>query len=134
VSVALELLTAPRLLILDEPTSGLDPGLEATMMGLFADVAATGRMVLVATHAMESLNRCHALLLLMAGQIVYFGPPEQAPAHFGVDRYASIFSRLSEQPPAAWGRVWAESPIKRAFLNRPQPVLSAPGTATTEAA
>lgn len=124
VSVALELLTAPRLLILDEPTSGLDPGLESTMMGLFADVAASGRMVLVATHAMESLSRCHALLLLMAGQVVFFGPPDKAPEHFGVDRFASIFSRLNERSAVAWGRAWAESPLKRPFLNRSPPALS----------
>ena len=52
VSLALELLTGPPLLILDEPTSGLDPGLEARTMTLLSQVAGTGRIVLVATHAM----------------------------------------------------------------------------------
>lgn len=123
VSVALELLTRPRLLILDEPTSGLDPGLESTMMALFAEVASSGRIVLVATHAMESLKRCHALLLLVEGRVVYFGPPTQAAEYFSVDRFASIFPRLQEAKPADWARKWREAPLRRSFSERPRPTL-----------
>lgn len=129
VSVALELLTAPSLLILDEPTSGLDPGLEATMMSLFQQVAHSGRVVLVTTHAMESLSRCEALLLLMRGRVVYFAAPGDALAHFGVDRFASIFSRLDEQPAAAWARAWAQSPLRRPFLQRAAPTTLRPAPA-----
>ncbi len=97
VSVALELLTSPGLLILDEPTSGLDPGLEAQMMKLFSSLAREGRIVLVATHAMESLDVCDAMLLLDRGRVAYTGPPRDALARFGVDRYAAIFDVLAKR-------------------------------------
>lgn len=94
VSVAMELLSQPNLLILDEPTSGLDPGLEEKMMELFRSVARDGRIVLVTTHAMQSLDCCDKLLVLAAGRKLYFGPPGAAPAHFGASDYVDIFRKL----------------------------------------
>ncbi|NIV49262.1 MAG: ATP-binding cassette domain-containing protein, partial [Gammaproteobacteria bacterium] len=94
VAVALELLTSPPLVILDEPTSGLDPGLEAKMMVLLADVAATGRIVLVATHAMASLDRADALCVLVRGHVAFFGPPREALSFFRVERYEGLFHQL----------------------------------------
>ncbi len=95
VSVAMELLSQPRLLILDEPTSGLDPGLEAKMMDLFSTVARDGRIVLVSTHAMQSIERCDQLMVLVRGALVYFGSPAGALSKWGVTDYNSIFTRLS---------------------------------------
>lgn len=106
VSVALELLTSPELLILDEPTSGLDPGMEAHMMALFREVALRGRVVLVATHAMESLNTCHALLVLVEGRLAYFGPPADAPRYFAVPNHAAIFGALKTKRGQAWADQW----------------------------
>jgi ABC-type multidrug transport system ATPase subunit len=121
VAVALELLTSPPLLVLDEPTSGLDPGLEARTMALLAEVAATGRMVLVATHAMASLERADALCVLVAGHVAYFGPPRQALPFFRVDRYEDLFHRLDEQPPRAWRTLSEADPDQRLFLLRAPP-------------
>ncbi|MBM4366868.1 MAG: ABC transporter ATP-binding protein [Deltaproteobacteria bacterium] len=95
VSVAMELLSQPKLLILDEPTSGLDPGLEAKMMELFAKVARDGRIVLVSTHAMQSIERCDQLMVLARGSLVYFGTPAGALSKWGVSDYNGIFPRLS---------------------------------------
>ena len=123
VSVALELLTEPPILILDEPTSGLDPGLEATMMELFEGLAKSGRIVLVATHAMQSLLRCQALCVLVKGRVAYFGPPEDAPAHFGVGTFAGIFEALARKAPAEWAKVWNASSMRPAFLGRGAPAI-----------
>ena len=124
VSVALELLTAPPVLVLDEPTSGLDPGLEAKMMQLFAEVASTGRIVLVATHAMQSLKLCHVLCVLVRGQVVYFGRPEEAPAYFGVNSFAGIFEILNTRAPPVWAKTWLNAPMRTDFLRRGPPALS----------
>jgi ABC-type multidrug transport system ATPase subunit len=109
VSVALELLTSPPLLILDEPTSGLDPGMEAHMMSLFREVALGGRVVMVSTHAMESLATCHQLIVLVEGYLAYAGPPSEAPAYFHVDRPAGIFTALKKQRGPAWAALWERS-------------------------
>ena len=106
VSVALELLTSPPLLILDEPTSGLDPGMEAHMMALFAQLARDGRVLLVATHAMESLAVCQQLVVLVEGCLAYAGPPQAAPGYFGVDRHAAIFTALKAKKGPAWAQQW----------------------------
>lgn len=103
VSVALELLTSPGLLILDEPTSGLDPGLEARMMALFRELAEKGRIIMVATHAMQSLDLCHVLVVLVKGNVAYAGPPKRAPSYFGVESYADIFRALEKKSGDAWG-------------------------------
>lgn len=42
VSVAIELLTKPRLLLLDEPTSGLDPGTQFRLMDTLRQLAKRG--------------------------------------------------------------------------------------------
>lgn len=124
VSVALELLTAPPVLILDEPTSGLDPGLEARMMGLFADLARQGHIVLVATHAMQSLSKCDALGVLVQGRTAWFGTPTGALDYFQVRTYAGIFEALGAHAPLVWGKAWDQ---KGAGLSaRPRPVIQAP--------
>lgn len=124
VAVALELLTYPPLLILDEPTSGLDPGLEARMMEVFADVAATGRIVLVATHAMDSLDHADALCVLVGGHLAYFGPPAGALDFFRVDRFADLFRQLEKQAPPAWHLSARADSTQQWFLDRPGPLRS----------
>ena len=126
VSVALELLTGPPLLILDEPTSGLDPGLEARMMTLLSQVGGTGRIVLVATHAMESIERAQALCVLVGGRVAFFGPPRRALSYFRVDRYAELFRQLEKQSPSAWHLTASTDVDQQAFLRRPAPALRSP--------
>ncbi|MCH9672417.1 MAG: ABC transporter ATP-binding protein [Gammaproteobacteria bacterium] len=118
VSVALELMTEPDLLILDEPTSGLDPHLESRLMTLFSDIADTGRVVMVATHAMQSLHRCDVLLILVAGSLAYFGPPASALEHFEVDSYAAIFTEIAKHDGETWARRFYASSIRRTFAHR----------------
>ncbi len=124
VSVAMELLTGPPLLILDEPTSGLDPGLEGRLMALFQAVADGGRTVLVSTHAMQSLQRCAALMVIVEGHLAYLGPPADALPFFHSDRYEQIFDQLGKLAPAAWARAYARSDVARSFRARAAPVVT----------
>lgn len=136
VSVAMELLTEPGLLVLDEPTSGLDPGLEARMMGLFDELAQAGRVVLVATHAMQSLDRCAALLVLVAGRVAWFGSPQGALDWFECSSYGGIFQALARHAPPVWGRRFLASPERTCFLARaaPAPRAAAPDAPAPAAA
>ncbi|MCK6520730.1 ATP-binding cassette domain-containing protein [Myxococcota bacterium] len=126
VSVALELLTEPGLLILDEPTSGLDPGLESRLMELLRRLARQGRAVLVATHATASLPMCDALLVLVAGRVAYFGPPDEALAFFKAERFGDIFTRLPLRSPEAWAKAHLQDPQRAGFLARSAPLVGQP--------
>ena len=102
VSVALELITSPDILILDEPTSGLDPGMEVKMMQFFDKLAGDGRLIMVATHAMESIMLCDAVVMLMEGRLIYYGSPEETLKHFGKERFVEIFKELPNQSVSHW--------------------------------
>ena len=119
VSIALELLHKPKLLILDEPTSGLDPGLEKQMMSLFQRVAQQDRIVLVATHAMQSLALCNVLLVMIHGRFAYAGPAQGALEWFGVSSFAGIFEELPKYSPVDWAKRWIGSSTARNFFSRP---------------
>lgn len=110
VSVALELLTSPGFLILDEPTSGLDPGLEGKMMTLFRKLAEEGRIMLVATHAMQNLSLCHRLLVIVKGHVAFFGSPEDSLRYFGVKEHGEIFDVLARRRAEAWGADFRGAP------------------------
>lgn len=98
-SIATELLTDPRVLLLDEPTSGLDPATGATVLRQLRELAKAGTAVILTTHAPADLAVCDRVVFLAKdGHVAYVGPPQQAPAHFGVDRLVEVYERLAEIP------------------------------------
>ncbi len=152
VSIACELLADPLLLFLDEPTSGLDPGLERKLMHTLRRLADGGRTVVLITHATANIRVCDHIAFLVAGKLVYFGPPSQALAFFAVDEFADIYAttdaaadsavsphrptraRVSPEPgpeaivgPAAEAAVWQER--YRASLQHQSYVVARPARA-----
>jgi ABC-type multidrug transport system ATPase subunit len=113
VSLGAELLAQPCLLYVDEATSGLDAGTEARMMHLFRRLADEGRSLLCITHNVENVDCCHLVLVLVEGRLVYYGPPAEAPAYFGVRRISDIYDRLAEKDAAAWEKAFRDSPYYR---------------------
>jgi ABC-type multidrug transport system ATPase subunit len=102
VSVALELLTGPALLILDEPTTGLDPALDRQVMTLLRRLADAGRIVIVVTHSLAFLDMCDQVLLLApGGKTAYYGPPDDIGLVLGSTDWAEIFARLCADPQGA---------------------------------
>lgn len=102
VSVAVELLAQPPLLFLDEPTSGLDPALEEKTMQLFRSLTGQGRLTVVTTHVLASLDIVDLVLILSKGHLVYVGTPGQAPEFFGVADIPSIYRVLGQTSPREW--------------------------------
>ena len=90
-------------------------------MALLSDVAAGGRIVIVATHAMESLERADALCVLVGGHVAFFGPPRLALSYFRVERYAQLFQQLEKQGPRQWHLTSSADPDQKLFLMRPAP-------------
>jgi ABC-2 type transport system ATP-binding protein len=71
VSLAVALLGNPELLVLDEPTVGLDPVLRNELWVLFANLAKTGKTLLISSHVMDEAQRCDNLLLLRDGELLW---------------------------------------------------------------
>lgn len=102
VSVAMELLTGPSLLVLDEPTTGLDPALDRSVMTMLRQLADAGRVVVVVTHSLTFLDVCDQVLLLApGGKTAYCGPPAELEAAIGASDWADIFTIVSDDPEGA---------------------------------
>ena len=85
-SIAVELLAQPAVLLLDEPTSHLDSTSAARVVGLLAEVAARGTTVLLAIHQPrpDVMLLLPSLLVLTGdGRVAFCGPAALAAAHFG---------------------------------------------------
>jgi len=113
VSVALELLTGPSLLVLDEPTTGLDPALDRAVMAMLRRLADAGRVVVVVTHSLAFLDACDQVLLLApGGKAAFCGPPDELASAMGATDWADIFTTVSADPEEA----------QRRFFERTGPV------------
>ena len=71
VSLAVALLGNPDVLVFDEPTVGLDPILRDELWGVFADLARSGKTLLISSHVMDEAERCDELLLLREGKLLW---------------------------------------------------------------
>ena len=97
VSIAMELLANPRLLILDEPTSGLSPDLDRSMMELCRRLSHQNCTVLMVTHNMSNINLCDKIAFLgVGGVLCYYGAPEQLNDYFDVEMTSDIFEKLRD--------------------------------------
>lgn len=101
VSVAVELMSRPRILFLDEPTSGLDPASEQELMTMLRDVTNSGCSVVCTTHVLENVWRMHSFAVVYGGKVVFQGDSAEARAHFGVQDLSTIY-QLLDQTPGRW--------------------------------
>jgi ABC-type multidrug transport system ATPase subunit len=118
VSLGAELIARPCLLYIDEATSGLDAGTETRMMRLFRTLAEEGKSVICITHNVDNVDLCHLILVLMRGKLVWYGPPADARAWFGVSRTSEIYDRLAAREPADWEREFRDSEPYREFVEK----------------
>lgn len=75
-SLAVALLSKPRLLVLDEPTVGVDPELRASFWQRFEDMRADGTTILLTTHYMDEARRCEKIGLINHGRLIAEGTPD----------------------------------------------------------
>ena len=99
VSMAVELLTSPSLLVLDEPTTGLDPALDRSVMEMLRRLADAGRVIVVVTHSLTFLDVCDQVLLLApGGKTAFCGRPEELNSFLGASDWADIFAKVCADP------------------------------------
>ncbi len=102
VSIAMEVIAQPMLLMLDEPTSSLDTGMDRSVMDWLRKYADDGHLVIVITHKMEHLNRAHQVLVLAgAGKAVYSGSSGRVLDALAQESYPALMETLSSDADAA---------------------------------
>jgi ABC-type multidrug transport system ATPase subunit len=103
-SVAVELLTEPRVLFLDEPTSGLDPATSAELIGHVRELANRSATVVFTTHSVADLAFCDRVVFLArGGRIGFVGTVADALEHFGVSSVPALYRRLADGNVNAYG-------------------------------
>ncbi|KAL9124612.1 MAG: hypothetical protein Q9217_006075 [Psora testacea] len=84
-TIAIQILTDPRILFLDEPTSGLDAFTASSIVEVLRGLAAEGRTLVLTIHQARSdlFKFFHSILLLaQGGSVVYAGKGEDMLPHF----------------------------------------------------
>ena len=126
-SIAVELLTRPRLFFLDEPTSGLDPSTAADVMRLLRRLSRRGVTVVLTTHEPAGIDRCDRVVFLARdGHLAFTGGPGEARRYFDVGELTEVYERLAgEHTPQIWAQRFAESRLgsenRPALARQPAP-------------
>jgi ABC-type multidrug transport system ATPase subunit/ABC-type multidrug transport system permease subunit len=90
VTIAIQILTDPRILLLDEPTSGLDGFTAASIMEVLKGLANEGRTLILTIHQSRSdlwQSFGNVLLLARGGHPVFAGLRDNMLKHFGEEGF-----------------------------------------------
>ena len=92
-AIAIEILMNPNMIFLDEPTSGLDNYLKTSLTKLFRAIANRNKIVFVATHDVEDLDIYDKVLIVSAGELIYYGEPKKLKILYDIENYSDIYSK-----------------------------------------
>ncbi|KAL1643823.1 hypothetical protein SLS61_009139 [Didymella pomorum] len=90
VTIAVQILTEPRVLLLDEPLSGLDAFTALSIMDVLLGLAHEGRTLIVTIHQPRSDlfdQFGNIMLLARGGHPIFAGPATQMLSHFAAQGY-----------------------------------------------
>lgn len=92
-SIALELLFDPEVLILDEPTSGLDLHIQKKLMQLLKKISENGTTIIISAHTTSNLELCDEILVMSnKGKICYEGSYKNSLKYFKVKEFVDIYN------------------------------------------
>ncbi len=98
ISIAIELLSDPKILFLDEPTSPLDPETIEEFLNCLKDLSDTGMTIIMVTHKPEDLNYANSVIWMgNGGYLVYQGAKNDYIGHFGKNNVIEVYSYLYDQ-------------------------------------
>jgi len=103
VSVAVELLRRPAMLLLDEPTTGLDPANEARLLENLRQIAQQGTLVVCTSHSVGIVRMFDRVLVLaVQGNVArqaFWGRPENLLEGLGIREWADLYDMLEHGGP-----------------------------------
>ena len=89
------------------------------MMRLFRRLADEGRSIICITHNVDNVEQCHLILVLARGKLMFYGPPAEAPAYFGVSRISEIYDRLNQRDSADWEQQFCSCALLQGLHRQP---------------
>lgn len=75
--LACSLLSRPKVLLLDEPSVGVDPVSRRELWKMVQELVHQGLCVLWSTAYLDEADKCHQVLLLNEGKLLFSGPPQK---------------------------------------------------------
>ncbi len=105
-ALAMEIASAPAILLCDEVTSGLDAQAEDEIVHLLHDLASHNRLILSVTHSLRHLDFYDSVAVLYRGVLAYHGSPAELAHYFRVENLEDLYSRLEEREASEWATSW----------------------------
>ncbi len=122
-SIAVELLSDPKLLFLDEPASGLDPGTERSLMQSLQDMTKQeGKTVILVTHSTLQLKLCDKIVFMgKGGKLRFFGSYEEALQFFQISDMVDVYDILSKETADSQNQKKNTANAAKAISEKPRP-------------
>lgn len=96
-SLAMAIVSKPRLLFLDEPTLGLDVIARSELWDTIRSLKSSTTVILT-THYMEEAEALADRVGIMRdGRLLFVGTPEQIKAHAGVEKFEDAFIKIVKE-------------------------------------
>ncbi len=96
VSIAMALVTDPRVVLLDEPTVGMDPQARRAVWDFILELRDKGKTVVLTTHYMEEAEElCDNVGIVDHGKLIALGAPADLKAKYGARDLEDVFIQLT---------------------------------------
>lgn len=105
-ALAMEIVSAPTMLLCDEVTSGLDAQSEDGIVELMHALSRDNRIVLSVTHSLRHIDLYDSVMVLYQGVLAYHGPPEFLTHYFRVESVETLYAQLELREAKAWSQSW----------------------------
>jgi len=96
VSIAMALVTDPKVVLLDEPTVGMDPQARRDVWDFILELRDRGKTIVLTTHYMEEAEElCDKVGVIDHGKLIALGSPADLKAKYGARDLEDVFIQLT---------------------------------------